>query len=108
MAVGKIYALYYKNNVIYIGKTPFENNLEKRLKEFFHNSFACQYQTKIYSFIRDVTTSKTFYTDITIKLIKEVELIELDYYHEKAIKYALSKGARLYNTDTHIPDGFTI
>ena len=102
MKSGIIYALYYNNMPFYIGQTT------KLLKTRFsqHKCFSFSEQaynynnTKryLYNYIRSITTYESFYTDITIRLLKVVNIYELDSEEVRYIKHCINNKINLYNS----------
>jgi predicted GIY-YIG superfamily endonuclease len=92
----KIYALYYKEKPIYIGKTI--RDLDKRYKDHKNDCFRSKVSNKLYEFIRSEMTEEQFKSLVVIKLVKEVENKYVNYWEMKTIRFCLSKGVYLYNT----------
>jgi hypothetical protein len=101
---GIVYAIYYNNLPIYVGKTIRE--LKSRFAD--HKRY-CFYQFKkngepfeeynkeLYKFIRSVTNENDFYNIIQIKEVKIVKIKEINYYEKKAIRYCVERGIKIYN-----------
>lgn len=92
MKTGFIYALYYNNKPFYIGQAV---DIERRYED--HHRCATnhiKYNNKLYTYIRTLPNK---FADVSLKIIKEVEINKLTKWEKKCIKYCIDRNTTIYN-----------